>query len=119
MKFTTEYLQQIIDNTYVAMSTQMAVIVNKERYGLPCLKEYEEFTMLFLFSWALSTWNQSSVGESESFTNCLTEDQMNQLVRQLKNLSEVICAGTDTGEVNPDDTEYLDFAQENGFYMIP
>lgn len=121
MQLTTEYLDSIKQDCILYGNIITAETINKEQYLETTIEDYLKIFELFLYKVALDSYQQTSDGDTTDFVNCLSEEQMNDIVGRIKEIGEIDCVGIETGETNPDscsDYDFLEFSQEDGYYII-
>jgi len=116
---TTNEINTLVNNSYVCMAKRTKELVNKMTLGTDC-KDID-FQCLYLFIldlYIISKWNQYPDGTTDSsITNCITQDQFNRILEDLK--KKVVGCGlsTNTGITLDNNYNVLDFLQDNFNYI--
>ncbi len=86
MKIALTTFNRIYNQAVNAFAEETFLKVQSWSLGIPGKQDTRKGRMLFLYTYALSSWEQDTNGNYEHLVNFLTEQQLGSIVSRIKEL---------------------------------
>ena len=86
MKITLTVFNKLYSHATKAFAEETFINLQNWSYGISCKQDTRKSRLLFLYTYALSSWEQDEMGNYEHKVNFLTEEQVGSIVARIKEL---------------------------------